>query len=77
MGHRRLTPAESLFVGDTMEDYHAANACGVEAVFLAHGYGRERILAEAPDRTVYARAAMISEEFLRAETIGAFAGRKA
>jgi phosphoglycolate phosphatase len=60
-----LDATESVFIGDTMDDYRAAQSAGMESVFLAHGYGRERILAEAPDRTVFPHAGMISERFLK------------
>jgi phosphoglycolate phosphatase len=65
IGKWNLNIAESVFVGDTMDDYRAARAAGMDSVFLGHGYGRERILAEAPDRPIFPHAAMISERFLR------------
>ena len=38
---RALCPAECLMVGDTIEDCHAAEACGIPCVLVAHGYGAE------------------------------------
>lgn len=38
----RLSPDESVFIGDTAEDYEAAATAGVPAVLVQHGYGYAR-----------------------------------
>jgi FMN phosphatase YigB (HAD superfamily) len=37
---RGLRPAETLMVGDTLEDAHAAEAAGMDCDLVSHGYGR-------------------------------------
>jgi phosphoglycolate phosphatase len=60
----RLEVAESLFIGDTADDYRAAEAAAMNSVFLAHGYGREHLAKEAPGRPLLAHPALISKTFL-------------
>jgi phosphoglycolate phosphatase-like HAD superfamily hydrolase len=48
IGRHGISLKQCLMVGDTEEDYSAANALGVMAAIVAHGYGGERVRAEFP-----------------------------
>jgi phosphoglycolate phosphatase len=46
---RNLERAKCLLVGDTLEDYRAAEEAGVAVAIVAHGYGAEAVREHAPD----------------------------
>jgi phosphoglycolate phosphatase len=41
LDRRALPRAESILIGDTLEDCHAASAAGIACAVVPHGYGRE------------------------------------
>jgi phosphoglycolate phosphatase len=55
---------ECLMVGDTADDGNAAAALGMDAVFVAHGYGGARLAAEFPDCRMVPDLGVISTRLL-------------
>jgi phosphoglycolate phosphatase len=55
---------ECLMVGDTADDGAAAAALGMQAVFVAHGYGGLRLSKDFPDCRMVADLGMIATQFV-------------
>jgi phosphoglycolate phosphatase len=70
IGRHGISLKECLMVGDTREDYAAANALGVMAAIVTHGYGRERVAAEFPQCRLIQELSEISSSCISDEGTG-------
>jgi len=55
---------ECLMIGDTADDAKAAAAVGMQAIFVAHGYGGDRLSTDFPACQILPDLGMISHRFM-------------
>jgi len=59
-----LRTDECLMIGDTTDDGNAAAALGMQAIFVAHGYGGARLSTDFPHCQILPDLGMLSTHFM-------------